>query len=323
MKAFRCMAYGGPEVLKMVEEPKPVIKEDELLIKLNYTIVSPVDCEGRKGEHPVARLITGLLKPKNILGDVYGGVVEEVGAAVTKFSVGDVVYGTLAPSTGANAEYVKTKQDVALTTLPEGVTLEDVVPAADGGLTALPFLRDTGNLKKGQRVLIIGASGSVGSYGVQFAKLMGAHVTAVCSGANAEWVKSLGADEVIDYTKTDYTKALERYHVVFDAVAKSGFKACKGILEDGGVYMTTVPDFGTMLRTLFKVKSDGKRGVFAATGLRKPVDKLPDMAYMNDLFAKGELKTVIDRTYNFDQMAEAHAYVDKGHKKGSVLIKVS
>jgi NADPH:quinone reductase-like Zn-dependent oxidoreductase len=320
MKAVICTRYGSPEVLQLKEYEKPVPKDNEVLIRIMATVAAPADSAFRIGKPLAARLFTGLSRPKQIPGDVLSGIIEAAGKDVKSFKVGDEVYGSSGTYFGTNAEYIVLPEDAALAIKPGNIRHGEAAAVSEGSLTALPFLRDTGKIKTGYRVLINGASGGVGVYAVQLAKYFGAEVTGVCGPGNVEMVKRLGADKVIDYTKEDFAKKNDTYDIIFDAVGKSSYDNCKNALLPCGVYMSTVPTFSLMLRTIFTSKSKGQKAVFAATGLRKPEEKRKDLVLLKDLIEAGKLLPVIDRTYSMEQISDAHTYVDTGHKKGSVVI---
>jgi NADPH:quinone reductase-like Zn-dependent oxidoreductase len=206
--------------------------------------------------------------------------------------------------------------------MPSNLGYAEAASVSDGGLTALPFLRDRGNIHSGQKVLVNGASGSVGTMAVQLAVHFGAEVTGVCSTANLEMVRSIGAEKVIDYTKEDFTKTGETYDIIFDAVAKSSFSRCKRCLKEGGIYLTTFPSPAVMLRKLVPTGAGGRKAKFMATGLRSASEKAADLLVLKGLCEAGKIRPVIDRTYELEQIAEAHEYVEKGHKKGNVVIRL-
>jgi NADPH:quinone reductase-like Zn-dependent oxidoreductase len=316
MKAMVYTKFGPPEVLHLEEVAKPAPKENEVLIKIHATTVVKEDPDMRASPG-----FNGLLKPRHpILGQELAGEVEAVGSAVTRFKPGDQVFGI--DMFGAYAEYKCMPENGALAIKPANLSDEDAASVPNGALTALPFLRDKGKIQSGQSVLIYGASGSVGAAAVQLAKHYGAKVTGVCSTANLEWVKSLGADQVIDYTREDFAENGETYDVIFDTVGKRSFSECKGSLTDTGTYLTTVPTPATMLQALWTAKSGGKKVRFAATGLRPSSAKVKDLAFLTQLIEAGKIKPVIDRCYPLEQIAEAHRYVGQGHKKGNVVITV-
>lgn len=322
MKAVQCKKYGGPEVLYIKDMEKPAPKDNEVLIRIRATVAAPADSAFRKGDPAVARLFTGLSHPKQIPGDAISGTIEAIGKDVTRFKVGDGIYGSSGAKFGSNAEYITLAETEAIFEKPQNVSFEEAAAISEGAITALPFLRDSGKIKKGDRVLIIGASGGVGVYSVQLAKHFGAHVTGVCGPNNQQLVRDLGADRVIDYTKTDYLADENAYQIIFDAVGKSSFTRSKKALLPGGVYMTTVPTGPVMLQMLLTSIAGKRKAVFSATGIRKPADKSKDLSILRQLIEEGTLKAVIDRSYSLDQIAEAHRYVDTGHKRGSVVVRV-
>lgn len=321
MKAVICTRYGGPEVLQIKEVPKPVPGEGEILVKIIASAVTAVEPIDRAGKPYIARIFSGITKPKHpVQGEIIAGIVEETGEGVTLFKKGDEIYGSAGLNLGAHGEYVALSQKEALALKPENLSFEESAAICDGGLTALPFLRDKGQIKKGMKVLVNGASGSVGSSAVLLACHFGAETTGVSSGGNSEMVKELGARNVIDYTKEDFTRGKEAYDIIFDAVGKSSFSRCKKALKERGIYMTTVPSLGILLPMLFSSK--GKKATFAATGLRPPEEKVKDLYIIKDLAEKGIIKPIIDRIYPMDEIAKAHTYVAKGHKKGNVILKI-
>ncbi len=321
MKAIQYHRYGFPEVLQLREVEKPAPGDNEVLVKVASTTVTPVDCVFRRGDDFMARLFTGLTKPRNpVPGSELSGVVEEVGKDVTLFEVGDEIFGG-GPAT--NAEYTCLEEEGPIAIKPSNLTFEEAAAVPYGILTALPFLRDEGDIQAGQRVLINGASGSIGTYAVQLAKHFGADVTGVCSSANVELVQSLGADEVIDYTREDFTERKNTWDVIFDTVGKSSFSRCKRALKKEGKYLTTVLNFSTLPRMMWTSIVGDKKAIFAATGLRSTKEQWKDVLFIKKLIEDGKLKPVIDRTYLLEQTAEAHRYVEEGHKTGNVVIKVS
>lgn len=324
MKAIVQTKYGTPDILQIKEVAKPVPEDNEVLIKIHTTTVSMTDAIFRGGADPMARLATGLFKPKAAIpGGEFAGEIEAVGKDVTRFKVGDQIFGTTAPSTGAHAEYISLPEDAAIAIKPENMTYEEAAAIHSGALTALPNLRDAANLQRGQKILIIGASGSIGSSAVQLAKAFGAEVTGVSSTANVELVKSLGADHVIDYKKEDYSQNGETYDVIFDSVGKSSFAKAKGSLKEGGVYLTTVISRAILPQMLWTSKFGNKKAMIVFAGLKPTSEKQTYLDLVLELVAAGEYKPVIDRTYSFDQMADAHRYVDTGHKKGNVVINIA
>lgn len=322
MRVILVAKYGGPDVLEIQEVETPSPKDNEVLIRIESTVAAFPDCAFREGKPFISRLFTGLIKPKQIPGDVFAGVIESTGKAVSHFKAGDEVYGSSGSSFGTNAEYIVLSEDEAIAIKPKNITYEEAAAISEGALTALTFLRDSGKIKKGQKVLINGASGGVGVSAVQLAKYFGTDVTAVCGPRNIELVKSLGADKVIDYTREDFTKSGDCYDIIFDAVAKSSFSRCKNALSDEGIYLTTVPSAGIMASMLFSSFSK-RKAVFAATGLRKPSEKRKDLNLLCTIVEAGKLKAVIGRTFSLERMADAHRYVEMGHKIGNAAIAVS
>jgi NADPH:quinone reductase-like Zn-dependent oxidoreductase len=285
-----------------------------VLIKIVATAVTKEDPDMRASPG-----FNGFLKPRNpILGQELAGEVEAIGRGVTRFKPGDQVFGI--DSFGAYAEYKCMPENGALAIKPANLSYEDAASVPNGALTALPFLRDKGKIQSGQTVLIYGASGSVGAAAVQLAKYYGAEVTGVCSTTNLEWVKSLGADQVIDYTQEDFTENGKTYDIIFDTVGKRSFSECKGSLTDKGIYLATVPTPVMMLQALWTAKSGSKKVKFVAAGLRPAREKIKDLVFLTELIEAGKIKPVIDRRYPLEQTAEAHRYVEQGHKKGNVII---
>ena len=323
MKAVVYTKYGPPEVLQIKEIEKPVLKENEVLIKVYTTTVTATDCVFRRGEPKFSRLFTGLIKPKNkVLGSEFAGEIEAIGSKVKSFTVGDKVFGTT-PGAGSYQEYISLDAEKStLTKMPSNKSYEEAISCCDGFLTSLPFLRDKGKIQKENKVLIIGASGSVGSAAVQLAKYFGAEVTGICSTSSEELVNSIGADKVIDYTKKDFTKSGEKYDIIFDAVGKTTFSKCKNSLRQNGKFL----EVGITLKIIPSVIStsifSSKKALIMATGLRPPADRTKDLNFIQNLIEENKIKSIIDKTYLFEKIAEAHRYVDSGHKKGNVVINL-
>jgi len=316
MKAIVYTKFGPPEVLQLKEVRNPTPKDNEVLIKIYATTVVKEEPDMRASPG-----FNGFLKPRNpILGQELAGEIEAIGKDVTRFKPGDQVFGF--DMFGAYAEYKCMPENGALVIKPANMSYEEAASVPNGALTALPFLRDKGKIQSGQTVLIVGASGSVGAAAVQLARYYGAEVTGVCSTANLEWVKSLGADQVIDYTREDFTKNGKTYDIIFDTVGKRSFSECKGSLSDEGIYLTTVPTPVIMLQALCPARSGSKKVKFIAAGLRSGREKIKDLAFLTELIEAGRMKAVMDRCYPLEQIAEAHRYVEQGHKKGNVVITV-
>lgn len=320
MQAITSRTYGTPEVVRVEEIDTPVPRKGEVLIRNYATVVSQAECAARNGKDPFARLYFGLVRPRFlVLGTGFAGEVQAIGSAVTRYRVGDQVMGSVGPTLGAHAEYVTASENGIIAMRPDGLRSTDAVAVLDGALTALPFLRDAAGLKPAQSILINGASGAVGTAAVQLAKHFGAVVTAVCSTANLELVKTLGADKVIDYTAEDFTELGQDYDVVFDAVGKSSYTRSRKLLKPGGIYLTTVPSLPILIwMQVTRIFGKTRAGI-AFTGLRKPPAMAQDVEFMGGLAASGHYVPVIDRTYNLKEAATAHAHVESGHKKGSVV----
>jgi NADPH:quinone reductase-like Zn-dependent oxidoreductase len=319
MKAIVYTKYGPPDVLQLKEVEKPTPKDNEVLIKIHASTVTPMDWRFRNGKTLIARFMTGLIKPKtsyHILGVEFSGEIEAVGRDVKRFKQGDQVYGGGPPS-GAHAEYVCIPEE-KVGIKPSNMTFEEAAGVTFAGTTALKFLREKGNIQEGQKVLINGASGGVGTFAVQLAKYFGADVTGVCSTSNLEMVQSLGVDKVIDYTKEDFTKTGRTYDIIFDAVGKRSFSQCKGSLNRGGIYLSTVATIPLLLQMLWTSKIGDKKAVFALLPFVPE-----DLIFLKDAIEAGKIRTVIDRTYPFSEIAEAHRYAEKGHAKGKVVITVA
>ena len=319
MKAMVYHNYGPPDVLQLEEVEKPAAKDTEVLIKVHATSVSPADWHFRSGTPFLARLIAGgLLKPKTgILGLDVAGEIESVGGSVERLKEGDQVYGLIPPGfDGANAEYTCVPEENVLIK-PANLTYEEAaaVPAAAG--VALLFLR-AGGLQSGQRVLINGASGGLGTFAIQLAKSLGAEVTGVCSTRNVDLVRSLGADEVIDYTKEDFTQGGQAYDLIFDAVGKSSHSKCKSSLNPTGVYVTTIATPQILLNMLGSSVMAGKKAKFLTPSVTPE-----DLQFVNDLVEAGKVRPVIDRSYPLSELAEAHRYAEQGHVRGRVIITVA
>jgi NADPH:quinone reductase-like Zn-dependent oxidoreductase len=327
MKAIVYEKYGPPDVLQLKEVAKPVPEDNEVLIRIYATVVTAEDPPARSGKFPplfwlLGRSITGLIRPKRqILGGIFAGEIESTGKDVTRFKEGDQVFGINLKDAGAYAQYLCMHEEKVLAIKPANMTYEEAA-ASSGVITALPFLRDAGNIQSGQKVLIYGASGSVGTMSVQVAKYFGAEVTGVCSTANLELVKSLGADKVIDYTEEDFTRTGQTYDIIFDAVGKSSFSSCKRALNQRGIYLTTVITLAGLFQLLWASMVGGKKAKFMTAGLRPPGEITKDLILGKELIEAGKIKSVIDRRYPLEQIAEAHRYVETGHKKGNVVITV-
>ncbi|MFC1879703.1 NAD(P)-dependent alcohol dehydrogenase [Chloroflexota bacterium] len=313
MKAIVYTKFGPPDVLQFKEVEKPTPKDNEVLIR-NYATTVAAEDPGMRASPG----LNGLWKPrKPILGFYLAGEIETVGKDVKRFKKGDQVFGYTGMSLGAYAEYICRPEAGVQAIKPANMSYEEAAAVPNGALTALFFLRDKGKIQSGQNILINGASGAVGTAAVQLAKVFGAEVTGVCSTANLELVRSLGADQVIDYTKEDFAKSSETYDVIFDAVGKSSFSRCKGSLKQRGIYLTTIPTLAILLQMIWTSKISSKKVVFGAASRSWSSE---DLTFVKELIEAGKLKAVIDRCYPLEQIAEAHSYVETGHKKGNVVI---
>lgn len=321
MKAIIATGYGGPNVFQLQEVAKPIPKDNEILIKIKAAAVTRADTMMRTGYPLIGRLMLGLRKPKHAIpGTGFAGEVVEVGKAVTLFKKGDQIFGESIEIFGAYAQYICLKEDGLFLKKPSNITYEAAAGICDGALTSISFLKDVITLQPGQKILINGASGSLGTAAVQLAKLFGARVTGVCSTKNLALVKSLGADEVIDYTITDFTKTGKKYDVIFDTVGKESFSTCKDSLTLKGSYLSPVFRMTNLFQMLWTSIIGGKQAKFSATGAR-PVSALKLLFQeLKELIEKGQLKSIMDKNYSLEQIVEAQTYIDKGHKKGNVVV---
>lgn len=324
MKAVKFTQYGTPEVLSIEDVEKPVPADNEILVKIHASTVATTDTIFRGGKDFFARMATGIFKPSFTRpGGELAGEIEAVGKEVTRFKVGDQVFGTTAPNFGAHAEYIALPEDAALAIKPADMKFEEAVAIHPGAVTALPNLLGAANIQPGQKILIIGASGGIGTAAVQLAKHFGAEVTGVTSTANVELVKSLGADHVIDYKKEDFTRNHEAYDVIFDTVGKSSFAKAKKVLKAGGLYLTTVISLAILFQMLWTPRFGNKKAQIVFAGLRPNSEKNEYLQLLLELVEAGKFRPVIDRQFSFDEIAEAHRYVGTGRKKGSVVITIA
>jgi NADPH:quinone reductase-like Zn-dependent oxidoreductase len=322
MKAIVYTKYGGPDVLQLKEVEKPTPKDNEVLIKVYATTVNRTDCATIKAKPFFARLITGLFRPKKqIPGTEFAGEIEAVGKNVTSYKVGDRVFGFDDSGSGSHAQYVTISEDKVIT-IPENITYEQAAPSTEGAHYAYNFIKKV-DIESGQKILVNGATGAIGSAAVQLLKYFGVNVTAVCNTKNMELVKSLGASRVIDYTKEDFTKDDQKYDFVFDTVGKSSFFKCRKLLQPAGVYISS--DLGYMSQNIFlPFITPIIKPIF---GNRKTVSPFPtdiagSLRLVKKLTEEGKFRAVIDRKYPLEHIVEAYKYVETGQKTGNVVITV-
>ena len=320
MKAAVHTRYGSPDVVRVAQIESPAPADDEVLIRVHASTVNRTDCGMRSAEPWITRFFSGWRGPKQqTLGSEFAGIVDGVGQSVTEFAVGDRVFGVSAVRYGAHAEYLCMKASAAMATMPANTPFEVAAAATDGAILAMTYLRRV-DLRAGQRILIYGASGSIGSAGVQLAKQSGAHVTAVCNTSNVETVRALGPDVVIDYQLDDFTANGETYDFVFDAVGKHSFRKCRRSLKPGGAYLVT--DLGFLWQNpwlaLFTTRLKRRRKVLFPL----PVYNKEKVEYIRTLLESGDFKPLIDRSYPLDEIVEATKYVETQQKVGNVVIVV-
>jgi NADPH:quinone reductase-like Zn-dependent oxidoreductase len=325
MKAILHTKFGPPDELQLKDVEKPAPKDNEVLIKVRATTVTSTDCNVRNFtfvpgvfQLPARLFMFGVFKPRiNILGIDLAGEIEAVGKDVKRFKAGDQVFGTPGIVFGAHAEYTCMPEDGVLTIKPANVSMEEAAAVFLAAHTALFYLKDKGEIQAGHKILIYGASGAIGTYAVQLAKHFGAEVTGVCSTTNLEMVQALGADKVIDYTKEDYAKSGETYDLILDTVGKTSFSHCKSSLKQEGVFLPVSMGLTELVQRLW-TSMTGSRRVKGGVA----VERVEDLIFFKELLETGKLKPVIDRCYPLEQTAEAFKYVEKGHKKGNVVITV-
>lgn len=324
MKAVICEKYGSPDVLHVVEVDKPVPKDNEVLVKVLATTANAADARIRGAVFPSifnlpVKLAMGFKGPrKKVLGVELAGVIEIVGKKVRQYQVGDEVFASSGAAFGAYAEYICLPENAVMATKPQKMSFEEAAAVPHCALAALHYLKK-GNVDNGQRVMIYGASGGIGTYAVQIAKAFGARVTGVCSTANLELVKALGADDVIDYTCEELTKENATYDVIFDTIGKAPITACVNLLEEGGIYLSAV--HLELSRILEGMKLSVKSSKKVIGGVAPYTSE--NLNFLKSLIEEGKLKAAIDKTFPLEKIREAHAYVDNGHKKGHVVITVN
>lgn len=337
MRAVVCPRYGPPEVVELREVTRPVPRAGEVLVRVRASTVGPADCAFRTGDPFLARAYAGLRRPRfPVLGGAFAGEVVAIGrdapaggnapagpAAPTggdppRLVAGERVFGLSPKGFGAHAEYLRLPAEGLLARMPDRMTYEDAASILEA-TTGLTFLRDIAQVRTGQRVLVNGASGAVGCFAVQLAKHFGAHVTGVCGTGNVALVRSLGADEVIDYTGQDFTGTAQQYDVIFDAVGTSSFRRCRGSLTARGSYLSTVPSPGTIGAMAWTAIGRGRKARFATSGL---MQRRQNLTVLAGLFESGALRPVIDRRFPLADIASAYRYVETGRKRGSAIITV-
>ncbi len=317
MKASVNTKYGSPDILQLKEVEKPTPKDHEVLIKIHATTVNRTDTGLLGAEYFLVRLFWGLFKPKKtVLGSEFSGEIVAIGKAVQSFKIGDPVFGLSAENFGAHAQYLCLLEKGSLALKPTNMTYQQAAAVCEGAYLALNYYKAV-NLKAGHKILINGTTGSIGSAGVQLAKYFGAEITAVANTKNLDLVKSLGADKVIDYTKEDFTKLTGSYDFIFDAVGKSSFLKSKHLLKKGGIYFSTELGFAyaNPIFALLGLKFDGKKVIFPI-----PKDDKEQILFFKKLIEEGHYRAIIDKTYPFEQIAEAYKYVLTGEKTGNVVV---
>jgi len=316
MKAVVCERYGSPSVLQLKEVDKPVHGDSEILIRVHASTVNRTDTATMRAQPFFARMMTGMFKPKRqITGTEFAGEIVAVGSEVKAFRVGERVYGFNDSGSGSHAEYMKTSEDSAVTSIPEVFTFKQAAASSEGTYYAYNFLNKV-NLEKGQKVLVNGATGAIGSAAVQLLKNIDIHVTAVCRGEHFDLVRSLGADELIDYTRCDFTETDHTYRCIFDTVGKSSFGKCRSLLEPGGAYISSeLGSGGQNLLLALTTKFSRRKVIFPL-----PVDPRGCMLFVRELIKDGRYRPVIDREYPIERIAEAYTYVETGQKVGNVVI---
>ncbi|MCF8395214.1 MAG: NAD(P)-dependent alcohol dehydrogenase [Melioribacteraceae bacterium] len=324
MKAIIATGYGNPEVFQLMEIDKPEPKENEVLVQVYAASATRADSMMRTGKPYIGRLFTGLLKPKHAIpGTGFAGVIVSLGKNVSRFKVGDQVFGETTLGFGTNAEFLSVPENGVILHMPESMSFTEAATICDGHLTSFIFLKEMANVKAGQKVLINGASGSLGSAAIQIARYLGAEVTGVTSTKNLGLVKSLGAHFVIDYSEEDFTKSNAKYDVIYDTIGKSSFHESKGSLSMNGQYISPVLKFPLLMQMMITSIIGNKKAKFAAAGLKKDEELRSLLSELVVVFSEGRLKTIIDRQFPLEKVAQAHSYISEGHKKGNVVIIIN
>lgn len=321
MKAVVYKKYGSPDVFEASDVEKPTPEANEVLIRVYATTVTSADCMMRRGDTFLSRILLGLFSPANkyqILGTEFSGTIEAIGTKVKKFKPGDEVFAFRGFGTGCYAGYKCMNENGSLALKPVNMGFAEAASVVDGATTALFFLKEKANIQEGQKVLINGASGSIGTFAVQLAKYFGAEVTGVCSTKNIELVKSLGAEKVVDYTKEDFAESGDTYDIIFDTVGKTVFSHCRKALKTKGIYISTVMNFRLILQSVLANFGDKKKVIVAMS-----LNKTSALNFIRTLIEEGKLKTIIDKQFQLEELSAAHEYVEKGHKQGNVVIHVT
>jgi NADPH:quinone reductase-like Zn-dependent oxidoreductase len=319
MKAAVYFEYGFPEVIQLKEVDKPIPKANEVLIKIQATTVNRTDCGFRSAEYFIIRFMHGFFKPKkNILGTEFAGIIEAIGNDVTKFNIGDEVFGLKTYDFGTHAEYVCVSETGSIAIKPKNMSFNEAAAVCDGMMLAINYIGKI-DFKKQPKLLVNGASGSIGSAAVQLAKYYGADITAVCNTKNMELLKSLGATQVIDYTKEDFTNLNDKFDVVLDAVGKSSFFKCKKILKPNGIYYSS--ELGYLSQNIFLALLTP---IFSRKKVKFPIptDSQKDIELFKKIIEEGKYKAVIDKTYPLEHIVEATLFVETGEKTGNVVIRI-
>jgi NADPH:quinone reductase-like Zn-dependent oxidoreductase len=320
MKAAVYTQYGAPEVVQIKEIEIPTPKTNEVLVKVCASTINRTDSGFRSAEYFISRFWSGLFKPKHkVLGSEFAGIITEIGNEVTSFKIGDKVFGFNDKTWGGHAEYLTINEKEAISLIPNNLSFIEAAPICEGAHYALNNIK-AANVKKGDNVMVYGATGAIGSAAVQLLKYFGANITAVCNNKNVELIKSLGADLVVDYETQDFTKTNILYNFIFDAVGKSSFKKCKPLLVSNGIYIST--ELGkngeNVFYALFTSKSKGKKVLFPIPVINKEI-----VEFLGKLVTEGKFKPIIDRAYKLEQIIEAYHYVETGQKTGNVVLKIA
>lgn len=323
MKAVTYTKYGGPNVLKLTQAIQPTPKDNEVLVKIHATSVTTGDQKARSLDLPrgfglIGRLVFGLFGPRRkILGTEYAGRIVAVGQSVTRFKIGDDIFAYPGASFGGYAEYATIAENEAIALMPAALSYKEAAGLSFGPATALNFLRDKADIQYGDKVLIIGASGGVGTAAVQIAKYFGAHVSGVCSTGNMDLIRSIGADSVIDYTREDFSWQEDAYDIILDTTGTLSYKSAQKALRKEGRFVMVSGDLPQLLSMMFATKTDGQKGIAGYAP-----EKAEELKFIAELVEAGQFSPVIDRCYSLDQIQQAHAYVDTGRKKGNVVISL-